>query len=74
MDFAERIIKLKDMKFATINPATNTLEKEFSFATKEEIAEKIQGSFHAFKKFSKLSFAARAEKSMKLAELLESRA
>lgn len=62
------------MKFATINPSTNTLEKEYPFATKEEIIEKIEGSFNAFKKYSKLSFAARAEKSMKLAELLEARA
>ncbi len=62
------------MKFATINPATNTLEKEYEFATKEEITAKIDQAYAAFKNWSGLSFEARAAKAGKLAEILEERA
>ena len=62
------------MKFATVDPRTNTLEKEFPFASKPEIETVIDKASTGFKKYSATSFADRAAKTMKLAELIEARA
>lgn len=62
------------MKFATINPATNKLEKEFEFDTREQIEEKLNKAHAAYDSWRKLTIQERGDKLAKVAELMEERA
>src|SRR6201984_368513 len=60
------------MAIATINPSTGELVKSFEPLTEAEIEEKLQLAASAFEKHRKTSFADRARKMMRVAEILES--
>lgn len=47
------------MKFASINPATNILEKEFEFDSKEVIEQKLEKAFTAYNSWRKLTIKER---------------
>lgn len=50
------------MEFATIDPATNKVEKKFEFDTKEAIEQKINKAHTAYNEWRKLSVKDRADK------------
>ena len=56
-------------KYVSFNPYTEQLLKEYKSSTPKEITEAIARSHTAFKRFSKLSFAARGEKLKNLSAL-----
>ena len=60
------------MAIATINPSTGELVKSFEPLTQAQIEEKLQLAASAFQKHRKTSFADRAKKMMRVAEILES--
>ncbi|EAS01675.2 NAD-dependent aldehyde dehydrogenase family protein, partial (macronuclear) [Tetrahymena thermophila SB210] len=57
--------------FQSINPTTNQLVETFQFDTREEISNKIQKSFEAFKTFKEISIQERTAKFLKLVKILE---
>ena len=59
------------MAIATINPATGELVKTFEPLTEAQIEEKLELAVTAFRKHRKTSFADRAQKMMRAAEILE---
>src|ERR1700686_1921980 len=59
------------MAIATINPSTGELVKSFEPLTPAQIEEKLQLAASAFRKHRKTSFADRAKKMMRAAEILE---
>jgi succinate-semialdehyde dehydrogenase / glutarate-semialdehyde dehydrogenase len=61
------------MAIATINPATGEVVKTFEPLTKREIEEKLQLASSAFRLHRQTSFADRASKMMRAAEILEKR-
>src|SRR6266853_4776691 len=60
------------MAIATTNPSTGELVKSFEPLTEAHIEEKLQLAASAFQKHRKTSFADRARKMMRVAEILES--
>src|ERR1700721_976642 len=61
------------MAIATINPATGEILKTFEPLSDSQLEEKLQRAACTFTKFRNTSFADRASRMMKAAELLESR-
>jgi succinate-semialdehyde dehydrogenase/glutarate-semialdehyde dehydrogenase len=61
------------MAIATINPATGETLKTFEPLSDSQLEEKLQRAACTFTKFRNTSFADRASRMMKAAELLESR-
>jgi len=59
------------MAIATTNPATGELIKTFEPLTAQQIEQKLQLAASAFKVHRKTSFASRAQKMMRAAEILE---
>lgn len=59
------------MGIATINPATGEVVKTFQALSEAEIEKKLQIAVSAFKAERKTSFAARAKRMLKAAEILE---
>jgi succinate-semialdehyde dehydrogenase/glutarate-semialdehyde dehydrogenase len=59
------------MAIATTNPATGELIKSFEPLTAQQIEQKLQLAASAFKVHRKTSFASRAQKMMRAAEILE---
>jgi succinate-semialdehyde dehydrogenase / glutarate-semialdehyde dehydrogenase len=59
------------MAIATVNPATGELLKTFEPLTDAQIEEKLQRATTVFAEFRKTSFASRAAKMLKAAEILE---
>jgi succinate-semialdehyde dehydrogenase/glutarate-semialdehyde dehydrogenase len=59
------------MAIATINPATGEVLKTFEPLTASEIETKLQRAAEAYKKHRKTTFADRAAKMMRAAEILE---
>ncbi len=59
------------MAIATINPATGETVKTFEALTDAQIEEKLELAVNAFRKHRKTSFADRAKKMMRAAEILE---
>jgi NAD-dependent aldehyde dehydrogenases len=59
------------MGIATINPSTGELVKSFEPLTESQIEDKLQLAVSAFQKHRKTSFADRAKKMMRAAEILE---
>jgi len=59
------------MAIATINPSTGELLKSFEPLTTAQIEEKLQLAVTAFRKHRKTSFADRAKKMLRAAEILE---
>src|SRR6202795_479541 len=59
------------MAIATINPSTGELVKSFEPLTTAQIEEKLQLAVTAFRKHRKTSFADRAKKMLRAAEILE---
>lgn len=59
--------------FKTINPATEELIAEYSYATQDEISMQVDHTYAAWKQWKSISFEFRAERFTKLAELLNSR-
>jgi succinate-semialdehyde dehydrogenase/glutarate-semialdehyde dehydrogenase len=59
------------MGIATINPSTGELIKSFEPLTESQIEDKLQLAVSAFRKHRKTSFADRAKKMMRAAEILE---
>src|SRR6202795_1354710 len=59
------------MAIATINPSTGELVKSFEPLTESQIEEKLQLAASAFRKHRKTSFADRAKKMIRAAEILE---
>jgi succinate-semialdehyde dehydrogenase / glutarate-semialdehyde dehydrogenase len=59
------------MAIATINPATGELLKLFEPLSDAQIEEKLQRAADAFSKYRKVSFAERAQMTLKAAEILE---
>ena len=59
------------MAIATINPSTGELVKSFEQLTEAQIEEKLQLAASAFRKHRKTSFADRAKKMVRAAEILE---
>jgi succinate-semialdehyde dehydrogenase / glutarate-semialdehyde dehydrogenase len=59
------------MAIATINPATGELIKSFEPLTEAQIEEKLQLAASAFRKHRQTSFADRAKRMMRAAEILE---
>ena len=60
------------MAIATINPATGQTIKKFEALTDSQVDQKIQRAAETFPAFRKLSFADRARRMMRAAEILES--
>ena len=60
------------MAIATINPATGETIKKFEALTDAQVDQKIQRAAETFPAFRKLSFADRARRMMRAAEILES--
>jgi succinate-semialdehyde dehydrogenase/glutarate-semialdehyde dehydrogenase len=60
------------MAIATTNPSTGELVKSFEPLAEAQIEEKLQLAASAFQKHRKTSFADRARKMMRVAEILES--
>jgi succinate-semialdehyde dehydrogenase/glutarate-semialdehyde dehydrogenase len=60
------------MAIATINPATEETLREFAPLTEQEIDEKLSRAVEAFGAHRRTSFAERAEKLLRSAEILES--
>lgn len=60
------------MAIATINPATGETLKEFAALTGQEIEEKLERAVEAFRAHRRTSFAERAGKMLRAAEILES--
>lgn len=61
------------MEFATIDPATNKLEKKYDFDSKELLEQKLDKAFTAYSQWRKLTVKERGEKLIKVAELLDER-
>ncbi|MGB7150580.1 MAG: aldehyde dehydrogenase family protein, partial [Terriglobales bacterium] len=59
------------MAIATVNPATGKVLKTFEPLTAAEIEEKLQRAASAYSKHRRTSFADRASKMMRAAEILE---
>jgi succinate-semialdehyde dehydrogenase/glutarate-semialdehyde dehydrogenase len=59
------------MAIATINPTTGEMLKEFAPLTEKEIDEKLVRAFDAFRAHRRTSFAERARKLVRAAEILE---
>ncbi len=59
------------MAIATVNPATGEVLKTFEPLTDVQIEEKLQRSVRAFAEFRHTTFASRAAKMLKAAEILE---
>ncbi|MFL6230955.1 MAG: NAD-dependent succinate-semialdehyde dehydrogenase [Pyrinomonadaceae bacterium] len=59
------------MPIATINPATGETIKEFAPLTEQEIDEKLKRAVEAFRAHRRTSFAERAQKLQRAAEILE---
>jgi succinate-semialdehyde dehydrogenase/glutarate-semialdehyde dehydrogenase len=59
------------MAIATINPATGELVKKFESLSDAEVEAKVKRAAETFPEYRKISFAERARKMMKAAELLE---
>jgi succinate-semialdehyde dehydrogenase/glutarate-semialdehyde dehydrogenase len=59
------------MAIATINPATGETVKEFAALTEQEIEERLKRAVEAFKAHRRASFAERAGKMLRAAEILE---
>jgi len=61
------------MAIATINPATGEVVKTFDALTSLQIEQKLQLAASAFRTLRRTSFAERASKVMRAAEILEKR-
>ncbi len=59
------------MAIATVNPATGELVKSFEPLLAAEIEEKLQLAASAFRRYRQTPFAERAQKMLKVAEILE---
>ena len=61
------------MEFATIDPATNKVEKKYGFDSKEVLEQKLEKANTAYAAWRKLSIKERGEKIEKVAQLMEER-
>ncbi len=62
------------MKYSTVNPATNKLEKEFAFESQEDIIKKIEKANAGFQEWRKVPLADRITRMNKVADLMEAKA
>jgi succinate-semialdehyde dehydrogenase/glutarate-semialdehyde dehydrogenase len=70
--FAMNDVKHGGMAIATINPATGETIRKFDPLSPAEIDSKIQRTFDAYRKHRRTSFADRAARMLRAAEILES--
>lgn len=61
----------RKMAIATINPATGEMLREFAPLTEREIEEKLERTSETFRAYRRTSFAERAEKMLRAADLLD---
>lgn len=61
------------MKYASINPATHKLSKEFTFDSEEEIVKKIERAHASFGEWRKLSVAERVTRFNKVADVIDTK-
>ena len=59
------------MAIASLNPATGETMREFAPLTEVEIEERLSRAAHAFGKYRRTSFAERAEKMLRAADIIE---